>query len=112
EIDAVLEQVVEYRLQHKTRDFLTALDRVRAFHQHFRLHDRNDVRFLGQSGVTGQRLRVGFDGESGWNSVGDVDHRTPLRETRSELVILSEALTQPVQPFRDRLTLEAGERLG
>src|ERR1700761_3114398 len=107
----MLGQLVEYRLQHRARDFLTALDRMTAVHQDFRLDDRHNVVFLTERGVTGQRVRIGLDGKRSWNPVGDVDARTPLRKTRAQLVVLDQALTQAIETFGDGLAFEAGQRL-
>ena len=81
--------------------------RVIAVHQHFGLDDRHDVRFLAQRGVARERMRVGVDRELRRNARADVDDRAPLGEARAELVVLGEALAQPVETFGDRLVRES-----
>ena len=43
------------------RDFVTALDRMCAAHQHFRLDNRDDPGFLTERSVAAQRMGIGFD---------------------------------------------------
>ena len=56
-------QLLEHGLEHRVGHFLAALERVVAVHQHFGLDDRDDVRFLAQRRVAGERVRIGVDGE-------------------------------------------------
>ena len=99
------------RRERGARDFLATLDAVIAVHQHFRLDDRHDVRFLAQRRVARERMRVGVDRELRRIARADVDDGAPLGETRAELVVLGETLAQPVEAFGNRLVRKAGERL-
>src|SRR6185437_5703400 len=82
-----------------------------AVHEHFRLHDRHDVVFLGQRRIAGQRVRIGLNAEGAGDAIGDVDDRTPFREARTEGTVLDEPLPQAVEAFVDGLARKAGERL-
>ena len=77
-----------------------ALDVVVAVHQHFRLDDRHDVGRLAERGVAGQRVGVGLDGALLGMPSADVDHRAPLGEAGALVVILRQALGQPVEADR------------
>src|SRR5260370_30171194 len=112
EHDAVLEELIEYRLQNGARDFLAALDRMSAVHQDFRLNDRHDVVFLAESRVARQGMSIGLDRECSRDPVADIDDGAPLGEARAELVILNQAFAQAVETFGNRLALELGQRLG
>jgi hypothetical protein len=51
ERDSLLEKRVEHRLKNDRGDFLTALDRVRSVHEHFRLDNRHELLLLTESSV-------------------------------------------------------------
>src|SRR6185437_14061397 len=111
EVDAVLEELVEHRLERNVGHFLAAVDGVGAVHQHFRLHDGDDIVLLAERGVARERVGVGFDAERSRDGLGDVDHRAPLREPRSERAVFDEPLAQAVEPLGDGLAGEARQRL-
>src|SRR5678815_2010713 len=104
-------QLLERGGKRAARHILAALDRVIAVHQHFRLHDRHDTRFLAQRRVARERMRVRIDAELRRKARADVDDGAPLRKARAELVVLGEPLAQTVEALGDRLVREAGERL-
>ena len=107
---AVLVELVEHAIEHLIGHLLAALDRMAAVHQHFRLDDRHDVVLLAQRCVARQRLRICTDGEGGRNALGNVDHRTPLREAGAEPAVLDQPLAQAVEPLGDGLAGIARER--
>ncbi len=57
-------------------------------------------------------MRIGLDRGAGGDVVANVDHRTPLGETRAQRVVLLEPLAQAIQPFGDHFTRAAGQRMG
>ena len=82
-----------------------------AFHEHFRLDNRHQSRFLAQRGVAGQSLRIGFDAALAGNAIADRDHRAPLGKTGAHLKVFFEAVAQSVQTFGDFLAGMSGQIL-
>ena len=93
--------------QHGIGDFLAALQRVVAVHQHLGLHDRHDAGLLAQRRVARQRFCIGIDRVGGRNARADIDHGAPFRESGAELVVLGESLAQAVESLGDGLTRES-----
>jgi hypothetical protein len=58
ERDTLFEQSVEHRLKDIPSDLLAALDRMRAIHEHFGLHDRHEFLLLTLGGIPAQRVRI------------------------------------------------------
>ncbi len=104
-------QLLEHGRQRVARHFFATLDAVIAIHQHFRLDDRHNARFLAQRRVARERVSVGVDRELRRIARADVDHGAPLGEARTQLVVLGETLAQAVETFGDRLVCKAGHRL-
>ena len=82
-----------------------------AVHQHLRLDDRHEARFLAEGGVARERVSVRLEARVGRDFVADRDHGAPLREARAELVVLRKPFPQAVEALGDRLAGEQGERL-
>ena len=117
EVDARVVQLAEHRTQRPFGDAGALVDIVRrmlAIHQHLGLDDGNDMRFLAQRRVTGERVRVGLDAIPRRQSIGNRDNAAPLGKARAELVVLGEPLAQPVEALGDRFDFcgGPGERLG
>ena len=70
-----------------------------AVHEHFRLDNRDQPRFLAQRGIAGQRLRVSLNATSAGNTLPHDNHRTPLGKTGSHLKIFLESVAQSIQTF-------------
>jgi len=60
-------ELVEDDVQRRLGDFVAALERVVAVHQHFGLDDRHQSRLLAERRVARQCVRVGFDAACGGN---------------------------------------------
>jgi hypothetical protein len=110
ERDALFEESGEHRVQDDAGKLLAALDRMRAVHQHFRLDDRHKVLFLTERSVPSKGVRVRTDAGDARQRVGNVDNRPPLREAGAHVVILREAVAEPVEPFGHCFAGKAGER--
>ena len=83
-----------------------------AVHEHFRLDDGDQSRFLAQRGIASQRLRVGLDATPAGNAVAYGNHRAPLGKTGPHLRVFRQALAQSVQTFGYFLSGMAGQVLG
>ncbi len=64
--DALLEERVEDRMEHRTRDLLAAFDGMRPIHQNLWLHNRYDALFLAQGGIPGQCMGINIDTHRAW----------------------------------------------
>ena len=58
EHDILLEEGVKHRMKDDTGNFLVALVRMRAIHQHFWLDDRHELLLLRQSAVPRERIAI------------------------------------------------------
>ena len=102
-------QLAENHSQHVLRDFLAALQRVRAVHRHFGFDDGHQSGLLAQGGITRQGMRIGGGTSPAGDAVTDGDHRAPLGEARAHLEIFRQALAQTIQAFGDFFTRMAGQ---
>jgi hypothetical protein len=93
-------------------DFLTAFDRVRTVHEHFRLDDRHEFLLLTEGSVPRQRMRIRAQAGGSRQSVRDMNDRPPLREAGTHGVILTQTIPQTIKSLGDGLTRETGKRLG
>ena len=84
----MLIQSVKHVFERLLGDFKMTLNRMRAIHEHLRLNDRHQVRFLAKRRVTRQRLRVARDACACREFLTDRDHGAPFRKTRAQLPIL------------------------
>src|SRR5271154_4295459 len=73
-------------------------------HEHLRLDDWDQSRFLTQGRITSQRMRVGLDATAAGNAVAYCDHRAPLGKARAHSKVLPEAVAQSIQTFGDFLS--------
>src|SRR5207253_3842854 len=111
EIEPLIVQLRVDRLEN-TAGCLPALrDRVRAVLQYLRLDDRNDVGFLAERCVPGERVRVRPDAVLARLAGGDRVGSAPLREAGAEPAVLVEPLSQPVEAFGDGLAIRQRQRL-
>src|ERR1700733_15207734 len=95
ENDARGVEVRKHALEHDIGHLLAALDRMIAVHQHLGLDDGHDRSFLAKRRIAGERLCVRRDRVTARDTRADIDHRTPLGESRAELVVLRKPLAQP-----------------
>src|SRR5208283_2107963 len=89
--------------ENRSQDFLcnlvAPLQCMLAFHQHFRLDDRDQSGFLAQRCIASQRVSVGLNATPAGNAVARGKHCAPLRKTGAHLKIFLEAVAQTVQTF-------------
>ena len=111
EFDALDAQFLERLVQHALGHIMAAVDVVIAVHQHFRLHDRHDLRRLAQRRIARQRMRVDADRGHGRDAAADIYHRAPFGEARAALVIFLQSLGELVETDRDHLAGAAGQGL-
>src|SRR5207244_9012776 len=104
-IEALIVQLRVDRLEDAAGCLPALRDRVRAVLQHLRLDDRNDVGFLAERRVPGERVRVRPDAVLARLVGGDRVGRAPLREARAELAVLLEPPAKPVETLRGRLAV-------
>ena len=69
-----------------------------AIHEHFRLHDWDEISLLAQRGVTREAMGIGTDTERRRDiTLVDLDHGAPFGEPRAQLLVLGEPFAQAVQ---------------
>ena len=83
-----------------------------AVHQHFGLHDRDDLRRLAQRRVARERMRVGQDRGVARDAGADIDHGAPFREAGALLEIFWQPVGELVEPDGDQFAGAIGKRLG
>src|SRR5450631_66712 len=107
-----VELFVEHDFEHVLGHAEAAVDVVVAVHQHFRLDDRHDLRFLAERGIARQRVRIGLDAVAARDALADVDHAAPFGEARALLVIFRQPVGQSVEADGDEFAGAERQRLG
>jgi hypothetical protein len=110
---ALIKQLGVEPLEGELGHFITALDGVIAIHQNLGLDDGDDIGFLAQRRVAGQRVHVHIHGVLGGNVLAiDVDDGAPFGEARAQIMILGQTLAQTIEALGDGLAFGARQRLG
>jgi hypothetical protein len=102
-------ELIEDGVQNFLCDLAASRQGMRAVHEHFRLDDGNQPRFLTQRGVARECVRIGLDATSTRNAVAYGNHRAPFRETCPHRSVFSEARTQAIQAFGHFLSRVSSE---
>lgn len=95
-------------------DFGSELECMRTVHQHLGFDDGHEAIGLADGGVTRKRFGILVNGEHrrrGSSRILDVQHSTPLGETRALSVILGAALAEIIDTLSHRLAVRPEERL-
>ncbi len=111
--DACVVEFCENGLEHPFGDFVATVDGMiarLAIHQHFRLNDWHDTRFLTECRITGEGLRVLLDRSPCRKPIRDGNHSAPFRKACANAIIFVEALTQAIKTFRDGFTVKTCKR--
>src|ERR1035441_4570740 len=72
---------------------------MRAIHEHFRLHDRNQSNFLAQRRIASQSMCVGVNTTPTGNIVANGDDRAPFGKPGAHANVFSKAVAQSIQAF-------------
>src|SRR5438093_762853 len=86
----------ESPFQALLRAFEMPVTRMCAIHEHFRFDDRHHISFLTKRCIARQQFGVCRNASVRRNFVTDADHGAPFGESRSQLPVLRQPLTQSV----------------
>src|SRR5690606_19025232 len=73
---------------------------------------RHQALLLAERRIAGQRVGVRVDAAARGDRLADVDHRAPLGEAGTQLVVLLQPRAQAVEAFGHHLAREAGQGMG
>ena len=112
ERNAIHVERLVHGVQGPLGDLLATLNSVIAIHQHLRLDDGHQTRFLTNRRVARQRVCIGGDAGGTGDVRANVDHRAPLGKFCAELHIVRATLGQIIEALGHRFAGAERQRLG